>query len=51
MGPRCPGLGWSLGVRIKEGGWLKGHWSPGLAIIAAAAILYLIYQVYRTVII
>ncbi|MGB7540334.1 MAG: hypothetical protein WBM17_17465 [Anaerolineales bacterium] len=45
------GLGWSLGVRIKEGGWLKGHPSPGLAIIAAAAIFYLAYQVYRTVII
>jgi hypothetical protein len=45
------GLIWSLGVRIKEGGWLKGHPSPGLAIIAAAAILYLVYQVYRAVII
>lgn len=43
------GLVWSLGVRIKEGGWLKGHPSPGLAIIAAAGILYLVYQVYRTV--
>jgi hypothetical protein len=45
------GLGWSLGVRIKEGGWLKGHWVPGLAIVATAGILYLIYQVYLAVII
>ena len=45
------GLIWSLAVRIKQGGWLKGHESPGLAIVAAAAILYLVYQVYRTVII
>jgi hypothetical protein len=43
------GLGWSLGVRIKEGGWLKGHWVPGLAIVATAGILYLIYQVYLAV--
>jgi hypothetical protein len=43
------GLIWSLAVRLKEGGWLKGHPSPGLAIIAAAAFLFLIYQVYRTV--
>ncbi len=45
------GLIWSIAVRIRQGGWLKGHPSPGLAIIAAAAILYLVYQVYRTVII
>jgi hypothetical protein len=45
------GLVWSLVVRIKEGGWLKGHPSPGLAIVAAAAILYLGYQVYRFLII
>jgi hypothetical protein len=25
------GLIWSFGVRVKEGGWLKGHWVPGLA--------------------
>jgi hypothetical protein len=38
------GLIWSAGVRIKEGGWLKGHWVPGLAIVATAAIFYLVYQ-------
>jgi Flp pilus assembly protein protease CpaA len=40
------GLGWSLGARIKQGGWLKSHPVPGLAVVATAAILYLIYQVY-----
>jgi len=43
------GLGWSLGVRIKEGGWLKGHSTPGLAIVAAAAILYIFYQAARVI--
>jgi hypothetical protein len=43
------GLIWSLGVRIKEGGWLKGHWVPGLGIVATAGILYLIYQLYLVV--
>jgi hypothetical protein len=43
------GLVWSLGVRIRQGGWLKAHPSPGLAIIAAAGILYLMDQVYRAV--
>jgi len=45
------GLVWSLIIRIRQGGWLKGHESPGLAIVAAAAILYLGYQVYRFLII
>jgi Flp pilus assembly protein protease CpaA len=39
------GLAWSVGVRIKEGGWLKGHDVPGLAVAAAAAALYLLYRV------
>jgi hypothetical protein len=43
------GLAWSLIIRIREGGWLKGHWAPGIALIASAAILYLLYQIYRTV--
>ncbi len=43
------GLIWSLGVRIKEGGWLKGHWVPGLGIVATAGILYLIYQLFLAV--
>jgi hypothetical protein len=38
------GLGWSVGVRVKEGGWLKGHSVPGLAIVATAAVLYLLYR-------
>jgi dolichol kinase len=42
------GLIWSLAVRIKQGGWLKGHESPGLAIIAAAAVLFMAYQAYRS---
>jgi hypothetical protein len=43
------GLLWSLGVRIKEGGWLKGHWVPGQAIVAMAGIIYLIFQIYLVV--
>jgi hypothetical protein len=43
------GLIWSLGVRIKEGGWLKGHWVPGLAIVATAGIFYLAYQLFLAV--
>jgi Flp pilus assembly protein protease CpaA len=35
------GLTWSLGVRLKEGGWRRGHWVPGLAIVATAAVIYL----------
>jgi hypothetical protein len=42
------GLVWSVGVRIREGGWLKPHPTPGLTIIALAGILYLVYQVFRT---
>jgi hypothetical protein len=38
------GLGWSVGVRIREGNWLKGHWVPGLAIVFAGAVLFLLYQ-------
>jgi Flp pilus assembly protein protease CpaA len=33
------GIIWSVGVRIREGGWRRGHWVPGLGIIATAAIL------------
>jgi Flp pilus assembly protein protease CpaA len=33
------GLIWSLGVRIREGGWRRGHWVPGLGIVATAAVL------------
>jgi hypothetical protein len=38
------GLGWSIGVRIREGGWWKGHAVPGLAIVFTGAILYLLYR-------
>ncbi len=38
------GLIWAAGARIKQGGWLKAHSVPGLAVIATAAILYLVYQ-------
>jgi phosphatidylserine synthase len=40
------GLIWSLGVRIKEGGWRKSHSVPGLAIVALAGIFFLLYQGY-----
>jgi len=43
------GLVWSLAIRIKEGGWLKGHMAPGLAIVATGAIFYLLYQIYLIV--
>jgi len=43
------GLVWSLGARIKQGGWLKAHPVPGLAIIATAGIFYLLYQIYLLV--
>jgi hypothetical protein len=43
------GLIWSAGVRIKQGGWLKFHPVPGLAVVATAGIFYLIYQVYLLV--
>ena len=43
------GLFWATGARIKQGGWLKAHMVPGLAVIATAAIIYLIYQVYLLV--
>jgi Flp pilus assembly protein protease CpaA len=36
------GLIWSLGVRIKEGGWRRGHWVPGLGIVATAAAITLV---------
>jgi hypothetical protein len=38
------GLIWSLGVRIKEGGWLKSHWIPMPAVIAFSAVIYLTFQ-------
>jgi Flp pilus assembly protein protease CpaA len=40
------GLVWTLGVRVKEGGWLKGHPVPGLAIVASAAAIFLAYRMY-----
>jgi Flp pilus assembly protein protease CpaA len=43
------GLIWSLGARIKQGNWLKFHPVPGLAVVATAGFLYLIYQVYLAV--
>jgi hypothetical protein len=43
------GLIWSLGVRVKDGGWLKGHPVPGLAVVATAGIFYLLYQIYLVV--
>lgn len=43
------GVGWSVGVRIKEGGWRKAHWAPGLAIVASAAVIYLAVLVYMQV--
>jgi hypothetical protein len=43
------GIAWSLGARIKQGGWLKFHPVPGLAVIATAGILYLMYQVYLAI--
>jgi len=39
------GLGWSVGVWVREGGWWRGHSVPGLAVVASAAILYLLYRV------
>lgn len=33
------GLIWSIGARVKEGGWRRGHWVPGLGIVATAAAL------------
>jgi hypothetical protein len=41
------GLGYSLAVRIKEGGWLKGHPSPGLVIVALGAALYILWKSYQ----
>jgi Flp pilus assembly protein protease CpaA len=35
------GLIWSLGVRMKEGGWRRAHWVPGLAIVATAGAINL----------
>jgi Flp pilus assembly protein protease CpaA len=40
------GLIWSLGVRLKEGEWRRGHWVPGLAIVATAAVIYLLNLVF-----
>lgn len=35
------GLAWSLGIWIKEGGWLKTHEVPSQAVIALGALAYL----------
>jgi len=39
------GLIWAIGVRIKDGGWLKSHAMPMSAIIAFSGVIYLAYQV------
>jgi hypothetical protein len=38
------GLGWSLGVRIRKGGWLKAHPVPGLAVVALGALFFLAWR-------
>jgi len=38
------GLIWSIGVRIKEGGWLKRHWVSMPAVIVFSAVIYLTYH-------
>jgi hypothetical protein len=37
------GLVWSLGIRIKEGGWLKTHTAPSQAVIALGALAYIFW--------
>jgi len=43
------GLGWSVGVRIREGDWLKGHQVPGLAIVFTGAVLFLMYTALNVI--
>lgn len=43
------GLGWSVGVRIREGNWLKGHQVPGLAVVFSGAVLFLMYTALNAV--
>jgi hypothetical protein len=38
------GLVWSVVVRIREGGWLKSHPVPGMAIVALGALLFLSWR-------
>jgi hypothetical protein len=38
------GLIWSIGIRVKEGGWLKSHLIPMPAVIAFSALIYLVYK-------
>ncbi len=38
------GLIWALVLRIREGGWLKSHAAPGIAIIASGAGLYILWR-------
>jgi hypothetical protein len=40
------GLIWSIGARIKEGGWLRSHLIPFPLVIAFSAVLYLGYQLF-----
>jgi hypothetical protein len=40
------GLIWSIGVRIKDGGWLKSHVIPMSAVIAFSGVIYLGYQLF-----
>lgn len=39
------GLIWALVLRIREGGWLKTHAAPGMAVIASGAALYILWRV------
>lgn len=41
------GLVYSLVIRIKEGGWLRAHPSPGLVIVALGAIFFLTWRLLR----
>lgn len=40
------GLIWSIGVRIKEGSWLKSHSLSMRSIIAFSGVIYLGYQLF-----
>jgi hypothetical protein len=40
------GLIWSIGVRIKEGNWLKSHRIHMPRVIAFSAGIYLVYQLF-----
>jgi hypothetical protein len=40
-------LVWAIIVRIREGGWLKSHATPGKPQITVAAAAFMAYQAYR----